>query len=64
MRRKNIIDKEKYLADPRFKGIDPFENKVWLSSPTMHGDEQRWRRKPFRRKVDRDGSSLWYFGKN
>ena len=20
----------------------PFENKVCLSSPTMHGDEQRW----------------------
>lgn len=24
------------------KSIKPFENKVWLSSPTMHGDEQRW----------------------
>ena len=24
------------------KNIKPFENKVWLSSPTMHGDEQRW----------------------
>jgi len=22
--------------------IKPFENKVWLSSPTMHGDEQHW----------------------
>ena len=30
------------LEDPRFQGIQPFENKVWLSSPTMHGDEQRW----------------------
>ena len=28
--------------DPRFSGIEPFENKVWLSSPTMHGDEQKW----------------------
>ena len=28
--------------DPRFAGIEPFENKVWLSSPTMHGDEQKW----------------------
>ena len=28
--------------DPRFVGITPFKNKVWLSSPTMHGDEQRW----------------------
>ena len=32
----NIID------DPRFAGIKPFEKKVWLSSPTMHGDEQKW----------------------
>ena len=30
------------LENPRFQGIQPFENKVWLSSPTMHGDEQRW----------------------
>lgn len=36
------MDKEKYLTDPRFKGIKPFKNKIWLSSPTMHGDEQRW----------------------
>ena len=28
--------------DPRFTDIEPFESKVWLSSPTMHGDEQRW----------------------
>lgn len=28
--------------DPRFKDIKPFEKKVWLASPTMHGDEQRW----------------------
>ena len=20
----------------------PFEKKIWLSSPTMHGDEQKW----------------------
>ncbi len=30
------------LNDPRFAGIEPFKSKVWLSSPTMHGDEQRW----------------------
>lgn len=30
------------LNDPRFQGIEPFEQKVWLSSPTMHGDEQKW----------------------
>ena len=31
-----------FLNDPRFAGIKPFEKKLWLSSPTMHGDEQRW----------------------
>ncbi len=36
------MNKEKYLSDPRFKGIDPFESKIWLSSPTMHGEEQKW----------------------
>lgn len=24
------------------KKFEPFESKVWLSSPTMHGDEQKW----------------------
>ena len=32
----------KILTDPRFAGIKPFEKKLWLSSPTMHGDERRW----------------------
>lgn len=31
-----------FINDPRFKGIEPFKNKIWLSSPTMHGDEQKW----------------------
>ncbi len=31
-----------FLQDPRFADITPFEKKIWLSSPTMHGDEQRW----------------------
>jgi len=31
-----------YINDPRFKGIVPFDSKVWLSSPTMHGEEQIW----------------------
>ena len=31
-----------FRKDPRFKGIEPFDKKVWLSSPTMHGDEQKW----------------------
>ena len=30
------------LTDPRFAGIKPFEKKLWLSSPTMHGEEQKW----------------------
>lgn len=31
-----------YLSDSRFAGIEPIENKIWLSSPTMHGEEQHW----------------------
>ena len=31
-----------FLSDPRFVGIEPFPSKVWLSSPTMHGEEQKW----------------------
>ena len=31
-----------FLNDPRFVDIKPFESKLWLSSPTMHGDEQKW----------------------
>lgn len=34
--------KHDFMADPRFAGIAPFARKAWLSSPTMHGDEQRW----------------------
>lgn len=36
------MNREKYLSDSRFNGIKPFESKVWLSSPTMHGEEQKW----------------------
>lgn len=32
----------KFFSDSRFRGIVPFESKIWLSSPTMHGDEQKW----------------------
>ena len=28
--------------DPRFAGLEPFRSKIWLSSPTMHGDERKW----------------------
>lgn len=30
------------INDSRFSGIDKFERKLWLSSPTMYGDEQKW----------------------
>ena len=36
------MDNKKYLEDPRFTGMEPFPSKVWLSSPTMHGEEQHW----------------------
>lgn len=29
-------------SDPRFKGIERFKDRIWLSTPTMHGDEQKW----------------------
>ena len=32
----------RFSDDPRFEGIKPFEKKLWLSSPTMHGDEKHW----------------------
>ena len=31
-----------YKKDPAFSGIEPFESRIWLASPTMHGDEQHW----------------------
>ena len=31
-----------FRKDPRFRGIEPFASRLWLSSPTMHGDEQHW----------------------
>ncbi len=34
--------KHDFINDSRFLGIKPFAKKVWLSSPTMHGDEQKW----------------------
>ena len=32
----------KFLEDPRFAGVKPFTQKIWLSSPTMHMEERRW----------------------
>lgn len=31
-----------FLNDEHFKGIKRFSSKLWLSSPTMHGEEQKW----------------------
>ena len=31
-----------FKTDPRFAGIEAFSSRVWLSSPTMHGEEQQW----------------------
>ena len=31
-----------YLRDPRFAGIQPFEKKIWLSSPTMKKKKKKW----------------------
>lgn len=31
-----------FRSEPRFSGLEPFKTKVWLSSPTMHGNEQQW----------------------
>ena len=28
--------------ESRFDGIEPFENRLWLSSPTMHGEELQY----------------------
>ena len=33
---------DRFINNPAFEGIEPFESKLWLSSPTMHGDEQKW----------------------
>ena len=30
------------MNNQRFEGIKPFDKKIWLASPTMHGDEQKW----------------------
>ena len=33
---------EEIRNDKRFEGIKPFSSRIWLSSPTMHGEEQYW----------------------
>lgn len=37
-----MLNMYNFKDDPRFRGIQPFEHKLWLSSPTMHGDEQKY----------------------
>ena len=32
----------KIQEDQRFAGLKPFEKKLWLATPTMHGEEQKW----------------------
>ena len=31
-----------YINDKRFRGIKPLKNKIWLASPTMHGEEEKY----------------------
>ena len=31
-----------FLSDSRFAGLRPFARRLWLSSPTMHGEELRY----------------------
>lgn len=31
-----------YMSDERFAGLEAFPSKVWLASPTMHGEEQKY----------------------
>jgi len=36
------MEHENILKDARFEGIRPLKEKLWLASPTMHGEEQKW----------------------
>ena len=36
-----------YFRDITHNGIEPFENKVWLASPKMHGEEQKYVNRAF-----------------
>ena len=35
------------MSDKRFESIEPFKNKVWLSSPTMHGEELEYMKEAY-----------------
>lgn len=34
-----VVDIMDFKSDARFQDITPFEDKLWLASPTMHGEE-------------------------
>lgn len=36
------MKKYDFESDSRFAGLSPLENKVWLASPTMHGEERKF----------------------
>ena len=36
-----------YVNQTRFAGITPFEKKIWLASPTMHGPELSYMKEAF-----------------
>lgn len=36
------MTKEQIWADPRFEKFSQMSSKIWLSSPTLHGDEMKW----------------------
>lgn len=36
-----------FISDPRFQQIKPFEKQLWLSSPTMHGDELKYMKEAY-----------------
>ncbi|MBR4529163.1 MAG: DegT/DnrJ/EryC1/StrS family aminotransferase [Lachnospiraceae bacterium] len=44
----SITQKEVITEDGRFKGLTPFAEKCWLSSPTMHGEELTYIEEAFR----------------
>ena len=31
-----------FSTDSRFKGLEPLKKRIWLASPTMHGEEEKW----------------------
>ena len=34
--------------DERFRGIEKFDKKIWLASPTMHGEELQYMTKAYK----------------